>query len=86
MHGPDGLFGAVLFVEKEGFMPLFEATRLADRYDIAIMSTKGLSVTAARRLVDQMCGRYKIPLLVLHDFDKSGFGDPAPCDPTVHVR
>jgi hypothetical protein len=71
--GPDGRFGAVLFVEKEGFMPLFERVSLAERYDIAIMSTKGMSVTAARKLIDAMCGRYKIPVFVLHDFDVSGF-------------
>jgi hypothetical protein len=34
------------------------------------MSTKGVSVTAARRLVDDVCGANDIPLLVLHDFDK----------------
>jgi hypothetical protein len=71
--GPTGSFGAVLFVEKEGFAPLFEAVRLAERYDIAIMSTKGMSVTAARALVDSICGAHGVPLLVLHDFDKSGF-------------
>ena len=54
-------------------MPLFEAVDLANRFDIALMSTKGLSVTAARHLIDDMCGVHKIPLLVLHDFDKSGF-------------
>jgi len=72
-HGPDGRFGAVLFIEKEGFMPLFERVGLAERHDIAIMSTKGMSVTAARKLIDVMCGRYKIPVYVLHDFDVSGF-------------
>jgi hypothetical protein len=72
-HGPDGRFGAVLFIEKEGFMPLFERVRLAEQHDIAIMSTKGMSVTAARSLVDVMCGRYQIPVFVLHDFDVSGF-------------
>jgi hypothetical protein len=72
-HGPDGSFGAVLFIEKEGFAPLFERVHLAERYDLAIMSTKGVSVTAARSLVDQMCGEYDIPLLVLHDFDTAGF-------------
>jgi DNA topoisomerase VI subunit B len=71
--GPDGRFGSVLFIEKEGFKPLFESVRLAERHDIAIMSTKGMSVTAARILVDKMCGRYKIPVYVLHDFDVSGF-------------
>jgi Topoisomerase 6 subunit A/Spo11, Toprim domain len=72
-RGPAGCFGAVLFIEKEGFMPLFEAVNLAERFDIAMMSTKGLSVTAARELIDEMCGDHEIPLLVLHDFDKSGF-------------
>jgi Topoisomerase 6 subunit A/Spo11, Toprim domain len=73
IRGPEHRFGAILFIEKEGFMPLFEAVHLAERFDIAIMSTKGVSVTAARSLVDELCGEHDIPLLVLHDFDKSGF-------------
>jgi hypothetical protein len=72
-RGPDGLFGAVLFAEKEGFAPLFERVSLAERYDVAVMSTKGMSVTAARMLIDKMCGPYEIPVYVLHDFDVSGF-------------
>jgi hypothetical protein len=72
-HGPDGCFGALLFIEKEGFAPLLERAKLAERYDIAIMSSKGMSVTAARELADQICSRYKISLLVLHDFDIAGF-------------
>jgi hypothetical protein len=71
--GPSGGFGAVLFIEKEGFHPLIERAQIARKYDLAIMSTKGLSVTAARRLADRMCSKYDVPLLVLHDFDKAGF-------------
>jgi hypothetical protein len=71
--GPRYRFSAVLFIEKEGFMPLFEKTKLAERYDLAIMSTKELSVTASRILVDELCGDNGVPLLVLHDFDKAGF-------------
>ena len=71
--GPNGNFGAVLFIEKEGFQALFERVQLAEQHDIAIMSTKGVSVTAARTLVDTMCGKHGIPLLVLHDFDVAGF-------------
>jgi hypothetical protein len=70
-HGPDGCFGAVLFIEKEGFLPLFEAVHLAQRYDIAIMSTKGMAVTAARTLIDRLC-KHELPLLALHDLDKAG--------------
>ena len=71
--GPEHRYGAILFIEKEGFMPLFKEVKLAERYDLAIMSTKGMSVTASRKLVDDLCGAHDIPLLVLHDFDKAGF-------------
>jgi Z1 domain len=54
-------------------MPLLERARLAKKFDIAIMSCKGMSVTAARQLVDRTCARYRTPLLILHDFDISGF-------------
>jgi hypothetical protein len=72
-HGPKNRFGAVLFIEKEGFLPVFRRVQLAERFDLAIMSTKGMSVVAARMLVDRLCGARGIPLFVLHDFDKSGF-------------
>ncbi|NVM57365.1 MAG: hypothetical protein HWN51_04535 [Desulfobacterales bacterium] len=71
--GPANRFGAILFIEKEGFLPLFEAVKLAERHDIAIMTTKGMSVTAARSLVENVCGSSGIPLLLLRDFDKAGF-------------
>ncbi len=71
--GPANRFGAVLFIEKEGFLPLFNAVNLAKRYDVAIMSTKGMSVTAARTLVENLCGSHGVPLLLLRDFDKAGF-------------
>jgi hypothetical protein len=71
--GPDGCYGALLFIEKEGFDPLMKAAHIAERFDVAPMSTKGMSVTAARTLADKICREYKIPLLLLHDFDKNGF-------------
>jgi hypothetical protein len=71
--GPRGGFAGVFFCEKEGFNPLFRAVKLADRRDLMIISTKGVSVTAARKLVDKVCGRYGLPLFVLHDFDVAGF-------------
>jgi hypothetical protein len=71
--GPAGNFGGVLFIEKEGFDPLLKAAEIAARYDLAIMSTKGMSVTAARALVDEMCSRFDLRLFLLHDFDKAGF-------------
>jgi hypothetical protein len=71
--GPAHRYSTILFIEKEGFGPLFKAVRLAERYDIGVMSTKGMSVTAARKLIDTLCADHGIRLLVVHDFDKSGF-------------
>ena len=70
-YGPDGCYGAVLYVEKKGFMPLFKQVKLGKRYDLAIMSSKGMASTAARDLVDDICSG-DVPLLVLHDFDAAG--------------
>jgi hypothetical protein len=71
--GPDGNISGVLFCEKEGFGPLFKKVNLANRHDLMIISTKGVSVTAARHLVDEICGNHGLPLFVLHDFDVAGF-------------
>jgi hypothetical protein len=71
--GPSGGYSGVLFCEKEGFNPLFKAVNLANRYDLMIISTKGVSVTAARQLIDEVCGDNDLPLFALHDFDIAGF-------------
>ena len=45
--GPRWRYQHVLFLEKEGFDELLAAGEIAERYDLAIMSTKGRGVTAA---------------------------------------
>ena len=70
--GPHHNFGTLLYIEKEGFDQLLEEAELAKRYDIAIMSTKGMSVTAARTLAERICSDYHIPLAIAHDFDATG--------------
>jgi len=70
--GPENRYRFALFVEKEGFNHLWEAVRLVERFDLAIMSTKGMSVTAARSLVEELSEK-DVTILVLRDFDKSGF-------------
>jgi hypothetical protein len=71
-HGPENRYKAILFIEKEGFDPLLRAVNIAAHFDIAIMSTKGMSTTAARQLLDQLSPQVD-QILVLHDFDVSGF-------------
>jgi hypothetical protein len=70
--GPQNRYRAILFCEEEGFDPLFKAARLEERFDIAVMPGKGMSVTAARMLLDEIAP-YIDHVFVLHDFDCAGF-------------
>jgi hypothetical protein len=45
--------------------------RIAERYDLTLMSTKGMGSTSAGQLIERLAGEARI--FVLHDFDKSGF-------------
>jgi hypothetical protein len=67
-------YQAVLYIEKEGFDPQLREAKIAERFDIAIISCKGQSVVAARMYADHVCRvNGGVPLLVAHDFDKAGF-------------
>jgi hypothetical protein len=70
--GPQNRYRNLLFIEKEGFHPIFQSAQLAERFDLALMSNKGMSVTASRILIDQLADRYD-NVFVLRDFDRAGF-------------
>ena len=70
--GPENRYHNLMFVEKEGFDELWEAVQLPERYDLAIMSTEGMSVVAARKLIDRLTDKVD-HIFVLRDFDVSGF-------------
>jgi hypothetical protein len=53
-RGPTNRYKFALFCEKEGFDQLFKRSQLAERYDLAIFSSKGQSTTATRQLVDKL--------------------------------
>ena len=64
----------LMYVEKEGFDPLFEQTGIAERFNLAIASGKGQSTAAMRHLADMTCAVGSgCRLLGLHDMDKAGF-------------
>jgi hypothetical protein len=69
--GPNDRYGAVLFIEKEGFDPILKGAKIDNRYDLAITSTKGMSVTAFRTLVEELSAM-GITTFLLTDFDRSG--------------
>jgi hypothetical protein len=66
-------YQGVLYIEKEGFDPQLREARIAERFDLAIVSCKGQSVVAARMFVDHVCRVCGgVPLYVAVDFDKPG--------------
>jgi 5S rRNA maturation endonuclease (ribonuclease M5) len=69
--GPGNRFGSALFIEKEGFDQILEEAKFAERYDMAIISTKGNPVKAACDLLNRL--QETVRIFILHDFDKSGF-------------
>ncbi|EDM71800.1 hypothetical protein RAZWK3B_20646 [Roseobacter sp. AzwK-3b] len=69
----EGRFNKLLFVEKEGFNQLIRESGLLERYDMAMASSKGLPVVAARALIDHLAGAVDgFQLYVLADFDVNG--------------
>jgi hypothetical protein len=70
-HGPTNRYKFALYVEKEGFMPLLKRAQIAERFDLAIFSSKGMPVVEARRLVDKL-SQVGVTTLIVHDFDRDG--------------
>jgi DNA topoisomerase VI subunit B len=69
--GSHNRYKFALFIEKEGFLHILESADLSRKNDIAIFSTKGMSNTAARQLVEAL-SKNDVTIFVAHDFDKSG--------------
>jgi hypothetical protein len=68
--GPGNRYSTILFVEKEGFTALLEESGLLDEFDVCLMSTKGMSTEAARRLLEEL--QDEVTIMALHDFDIDG--------------
>jgi len=72
--GPQNRYKNVLFIEKEGFTEILQDAGFPERYDMALMSTKGVPVKAACDLLYRMKHSFDdIKIFVLHDFDLAGF-------------
>lgn len=70
--GPRFRYGAVLFIEKEGFNEILEESEISKEFDIGIMSTKGVPVGASCKLANALSNK-GVRVFVLHDFDFAGF-------------
>jgi hypothetical protein len=69
---PPYTFNKLLYVEKRGQVPLLQAARIAERYDMALVTEAGFATVAARTLLSAGEGeRYQV--FCLHDADYPGY-------------
>jgi len=69
---PDYEYDKILYIEKEGFRQIFDAVKLGQRYDMALMTAKGFATRAAKLLLSHASGK-DIVILGAHDADISGY-------------
>ena len=70
-RGPKNRYKFALFIEKEGFDAILDRSGIAQRYDLAVFSSKGMSTTATRMLVEHL-SEAGVTILIAHDFDLPG--------------
>jgi hypothetical protein len=70
---PEYRFNKIVFIEKEGFFVVLKAEGWPEKYDCALMTSKGQPTRAARDLID-LIGAGDEPVWVgcLHDCDVAG--------------
>lgn len=70
---PPFWFDKILYVEKEGELPKLMASRLAERYDMALVTGKGYPTEAIRVLFSRAEKDVDYQLFVFHDADPDGY-------------
>jgi DNA topoisomerase VI subunit B len=69
---PDWTYDKVLVVEKAGLWPTLKDARIADRYDMAVITSEGFAVEACRALLASLNDR-DVTVFALHDADPAGY-------------
>lgn len=70
---PELLFNKILYVEKEGLMPVLVASRIAEKYDMALVTGSGYSNNAIKSLLSLIDEQDEITICCLHDCDPDGY-------------
>ena len=70
---PSWTFNKILYIEKEGFVPILREVKWPERHDCAILTSKGFASRAARDLLD-LLGETdeEILFFCVHDADAAG--------------
>jgi AcrR family transcriptional regulator len=66
-------YDKILFIEKRGLWPVLESTKLAERFDLAVIASEGYSSTACRKLLDHADKSRQYRIFVFHDADPHGY-------------
>jgi hypothetical protein len=70
---PEWTFNKILYCEKEGFFPILRAAQWPERFDCALLTSKGYASRAARDMIDLLGDTDKaIQVFCIHDADASG--------------
>lgn len=70
---PTWQYDKILYIEKKGFMPVLQAAKLAEKYDMAIVVGEGYPCEAVRTLFKNADKNQGYRLFVLHDADIAGY-------------
>lgn len=71
--GPEGRYGGVLLLEKQGLLPVVRAARIGERFDLMVAATQGQGVTAVKELIEELAEAHPgVIVYLLHDFDVDG--------------
>ncbi|WP_152627390.1 ATP-binding protein [Streptacidiphilus melanogenes] len=65
-------FNKILVIEKAGLWPAIHASGIADRFDMAVITTEGYSSEACRELLARL-PEGDVQIFVLHDADPDGY-------------
>ena len=69
---PLWLYDTILYIEKKGLSALLEDSKLAEKYDIAIIAAEGYATNAAKILMARAEAGHAMTMLCFHDADHHG--------------
>lgn len=70
---PDWTFDKLIYIEKEGSVPVLEDLQFLERYDAAVLVAQGFATRAIKKLIDKMFSKKpEMRFFTVHDCDASG--------------
>jgi hypothetical protein len=72
-HRPDFSFNKIIYSEKEGFFEILKEAKFPERFDCALLTSKGFASRAAKDVLDLLAEtEEELQFFCLHDADLSG--------------